>query len=455
MDYAKNSKVQSTSLFMAITSRVELENLSIDDPALSPAALELTGRPDAFSSRFGNMFVRGIGRGGLFVAVLRFDTSSSEESESLSASLSGSYGPFSAEAEMNISNALKNTRSEVFINVYHEGGPVNLSMDNIEDGNQLYVMLQKWLQAFHDDPAKNSVPYTVTLAPIAIANGPIPPNAADIQHAQDVLVLCAKQRSQILDGLNLMDYIAQNPSRYDFPPPTTRAEVVKALNGYQSDLALVAAAASAAINDVSAAAAPAEFATRTGKTYPAGLPPVPMPTMQKGMRDTLEAKGVILTAQNPLASTLRDQQPEGDMRRGFLIGMAVAEGQTLPGPGKDRIRGELPEEQRGGFDISVTFSLMRNRAIEQAEHGAAVVAADPQVAAVGRANSSVFYNLGFDVGTGIYGDPALGAAGNTATGPGAFAIRDALGHVDAIRGFNDAVRFHLGPPLRPRVAAPA
>ena len=90
MDYAKNSKVQNSSLFMAITSRVELENLSIDDPALCrPGA---RGRPDAFSSRFGNMFVRGIGRGGLFVAVLRFDTSSSEESESLSASLSGSYG---------------------------------------------------------------------------------------------------------------------------------------------------------------------------------------------------------------------------------------------------------------------------------------------------------------------------------------------------------------------------
>ena len=236
MDSAKNSKVQSSSLFMAITAQVQLENLSIDDPRLTPSAVELAGRPDVFSGRFGNMFVRGIVRGGLFVAVLRFDTRSSEESEKISAKLSGSYGAFSAEASTNISEVQKEYRSDLFISVYHEGGPIDLTMGEVTDPREMYVMLQAWLKSFQDDPVKNSVPYTVTLAPVAIANGPTPPNAAEIQHAQDVLVMCAKERSRLLDGYNLMSYMLQNPACYEFVPPVAQADVARALTGFQLDL---------------------------------------------------------------------------------------------------------------------------------------------------------------------------------------------------------------------------
>jgi hypothetical protein len=75
-----------------------------------------------------------------------------------------------------------------------------------------------------------------------------------------------------------------------------------------------------------------------------------------------------------------------------------------------------------------------NQAVEWAQKGAAVTQADPAVAAVARANASIFYCLGFDVGTRLYGDPTHGADGNTATGPGALAIRDALEDPDSIRG---------------------
>jgi hypothetical protein len=450
MDYAKSTKVQSGSLFMLITARVELENLSIDDPSLSPAALALAGTPDAFATRFGNMFVRGIARGGLFIATLRFDTASSEESEAISAELSGSYGAFSADAKMHMESVQKQFHSELFISVYHEGGPVDLTMDDIQDGNQLYVMLQHWLESFQTDPAKNSVPYTVTLAPIAIANGPIPPNAAEIQHAQDVLVVCARKRSDILDGLNLMDYVAQHASRYEFVAPTTPADLAAASDGYQADLDVVGAAASYAINNVALAATPADFAAKSGLTFPRGLPPVPFPTLQLGGSDTLAKKGEMMAAADPLLCRLRDQQPEGEGRRGFFLGLAVAEHQTADGPGKAAVHDGLPAAEQQGFSLAVAFSLARNRAADAADRGAAVVAADPAVEKVADANSNVFYCLGFQVGTGIYGDPALGAIGNTATGPGGFAVRDALGSPDAVRGFNDAVRFHLGPPLRPR-----
>ena len=52
------------------------------------------------------------------------------------------------------------------------------------------------------------------------------------------------------------------------------------------------------------------------------------------------------------------------------------------------------------------------------------------------------YARGFDIGSGLFGDPALGAVGNTATGPGSLAIRatlDAAGQ----RGFDASLAFHL------------
>jgi hypothetical protein len=57
----------------------------------------------------------------------------------------------------------------------------------------------------------------------------------------------------------------------------------------------------------------------------------------------------------------------------------------------------------------------------------------------------VFYWLGFDIATGIFGDPALGAQGNTATGPGSLKTRDSLS-ADGLKGFNASMALHLGPP---------
>lgn len=451
-DFAQSSKIQTSSLFLAITATVVLEVQSIDDPTLTPPALELASRPTDFANRYGNMFVRGIGRGGLFVGVVQINTRTSEEAKAISVEIEGSYGLFSAEAKTKFEEMQKKFSSDIRITVYHEGGPIDLTMNDITDANQLYVMLQQWLKSFQDDPVRNAKPYYVTLAPVAIANGaPIAPNVAQIQHAQDILVICAKQRSRILDGMNDMEFISQNPSRFEFVAPTTPETVVKAFVGYQADLDLVAAAASRTINDATKAATPADFAAEKGKVYPQGLPPTPMPTLEKGVMEVLVARGEVLASEDPLATELRNRQPAGPARRGFDAGMGAAEGQTLPGPGKDKMRDSLPPAEQGGFALAVTFSVQRNRWFERAALGAKIAKADPAVEAARKANPSVFYWLGFDIATAIFGDPALGAQGNTLTGPGSLGARDSLVE-DGQKGFNAAVKFHLGPPLRPRQA---
>lgn len=158
--------------------------------------------------------------------------------------------------------------------------------------------------------------------------------------------------------------------------------------------------------------------------------------------EDLAAKGEGIASQDPLAVELRNRQPEGPVRRGFDVGMAAAEGQTADGPGKQLIRGGLDPAEQGGFTTAVSFSLDRNRNADFAAKGSAIAEADPAVAAARATESDVLYRLGFDIGTGIFGDPALGAQGNTATGPGSNKIRNELSP-SARRGFDASVAFHL------------
>ncbi len=115
---------------MAITATVELENLSIDEPALHS--------DDVISTRFGNPMRL---PGGTLSGSYGLTLPSSEESQSISAVFH--RGLFSASAKMKLEEVQKKHQSDIRITVYHEGGPIDLSMDDLTDANQLYVMLQK------------------------------------------------------------------------------------------------------------------------------------------------------------------------------------------------------------------------------------------------------------------------------------------------------------------------
>src|SRR5215203_743048 len=172
------------------------------------------------------------------------------------------------------------------------------------------------------------------------------------------------------------------------------------------------------------------------------------PVVGATQHDALAAKGEALVSQDPLFIELRNRQPEGPARRGFDIGIAAAEGQTLLGPGKQRIHDSLTTAEQSGFRIAVGFSLERNRNAERAAKGAAIAESDPTVAAARTADPDFFYWLGFDIATAIFGDPALGAQGNTQTGPGSLGLRDSLSPAGQ-RGFNAAVSFHLARNYKP------
>ncbi|HEU5137439.1 MAG TPA: hypothetical protein VFU13_20015 [Steroidobacteraceae bacterium] len=171
--------------------------------------------------------------------------------------------------------------------------------------------------------------------------------------------------------------------------------------------------------------------------------PTPPAAIKLAELDALAGRGQGLAGQDPLSMELRNRAAEGAARRGFDIGMAAAEGQTQHGPGKQRIHDALSPAEQEGFDVALAFSLQRNKSARFAQVGAFIANADPAVAEARAREPDVFYWLGFDIASGIFGDPAVGAQGNTATGPGSLGIRDALSPA-AQRGFNASAALHLG-----------
>jgi len=158
--------------------------------------------------------------------------------------------------------------------------------------------------------------------------------------------------------------------------------------------------------------------------------------------DQFAAAGQALADGDPLLSELRKRQPAGAFQRGFDIGTGASAGQTEWGPGKQRILDSLKPDEQEGFRIAVSFALDRNRNADFAAAGAAIAAADPAVAQARQQDTDARYWLGFDIASGLFGDPALGGAGHTSTGSGSDAIRNALS-APAQRGFNASVQFHL------------
>jgi hypothetical protein len=204
------------------------------------------------------------------------------------------------------------------------------------------------------------------------------------------------------------------------------------------------AAAPVAVNSVAQLnTAGAIAAVRTPVQVGALPPPRPdQPALPQLDLEGMAARGAVLAQANALAAELRLRLAEGPTRRGFDIGSAAYENQQVP----DKINGaagqQLDAQTIGGFKLAQSFWLGWNRNVDLAVIGAWIASDDAYIARARGAEDDPFYKLGFDIATGIYGDRKHGARGNTATGPGAFAIRDLLQET-AQRGFNASTALNL------------
>jgi hypothetical protein len=130
-------------------------------------------------------------------------------------------------------------------------------------------------------------------------------------------------------------------------------------------------------------------------------------------------------------------------------------GSSAPDPERRPRTSEAPANQDPPWPICEAARRARERnspaapGLEEtcraalAAKGEAIANEDPVVAEARNAEADALYRQGFDIATAIFGDRALGAQGNTSTGPGSLGIRDSLSPAGQ-RGFNASVGFHLG-----------
>jgi hypothetical protein len=423
MDFAHKCHVHSESVFLLVCVDVNLAFAQIRAPKVAPeAGAKLSdGNPTPFQEMYGDVFVRGIQTGGRFFAVVEVFTTSKTEQESLSLSLKGSYGPYSGKGAFSTEFSRAISSKSLKITVYHEGGVVPRDPTSLED-------VQNLAATFAASVEGHAVPYAVLLDKYSILDLPKPPNYIDLQNQMDVLSFCARQRNIIWTGLNAVDYIFANPSQFEIGADKFNIEVLVTYRAaLEADLLAVKKAASQAVDHPRDAAMPALAAK-----------PLPMPKRREGEEDTMVVLGEAMANADPLIAALRDAQPAGDCRRGFYVGLVVEAKNSAWGPGSQSFKDGLNGAEQIGFAIAAALCIQRNSNAEVAAKGAAIIKVDAELAAArARDQPPGLSWLGFDVGTGIFGDPAKGAIGSTVMGPGAETIRTSL-DADGQRGFDAA-----------------
>jgi hypothetical protein len=435
MSFCEQHAVNSSSSYVAGRSFVQNPLRHGKGFRLTKEAQALVdaGRMDDFKRAFGDRFVRSLSTGGEFCVVARITCSSEAHQSNLNVKLHGEYNGLinSGSFQAALDTAMQETsgRTDVSVKMLQAGGQGDELSFTGPKATDIIARLKE-LPAFVHQHASGLEAELATYDTI-----PIPiPTAEQREDQKLVLEDCAAQKIHFLRGISDLQLTLDDAGRLLFGDLPPKDELIKMLGQYQTCL-----------NGLMAHA----IKISTGKIDPplvfVAAPPPPAlnfkRTVSVELSNVLVAKGNEIAGQDPLAILLRDQPNHSAL--GFATGLGAAENQTLPGPGKDRIRDALNLADRGSFRQAVDFSLDKNNNLDLAAKGAAVVKADQAAADARSALPLSVAWLGFDIASGLFGTVAAGGLGHTAEGPGSGKIRDGLS-LDGQKGFKAAVAFHLG-----------
>ncbi len=449
LDFAQSHAVNSYSSFIA--GRCEVHNATRHGHGFhltqEAETLVTNGNQKAFKTAFGDMFVRSLKTGGEFYIVARITSASEEHQSKMAASLHAEYNGLAASGSFKASfdTAMKETQSRCEVTVFmsQAGGIGSQASFTGPDATRILERLSTFPQSVLDHP----VGYEAELATYDTI--PIPVLSPEENEDRNIVLAdCLAHKLNYLKALSDLQFLlGPNAGTFfgDLPPTAELANMEKqyrtALNG------LMAHAIKVAKGQMS----PPQLFEPNPAPPPLNFKKKPVNTDEK--LDFAD-KGVAVAKLDSMVGTFRELQPIGPRRLGFDIGIGVTGGDTLWGPGKQRVLDSLGFDEQIGFKIAAAFCLGRNNNAVLAATGADIAAADPEVAAVRAREKSGLYWLGFDVATGIMGDPTRGALGHTAMGPGAERIRSTSSqgeHVllptdEVTKGFNASVAFHLARP---------
>ncbi|MEU0254153.1 hypothetical protein ABZ299_16955 [Streptomyces sp. NPDC006184] len=247
-NFAQSCKVHSSSVFLIVSVQVTEAFQSIAQPGIDPGAADLlaNAKMDRFREEFGDMFVRGILSGGQFFGVVEVLTRDQSDARTISAGLSASYAAFGASGTFDkaFSDTVSSHRTKV--TCFVEGG------QNRQLPTTVTAMTDRAIN-FPNELAGNAVPYLALLDDYGVLPLPQPPNFIDLQQQKDVLAECARLRNLHQQWLNELDYIGGHADEFVNPD---NAQLDQLRTDINSDLNVIAAAASQAINEPKSAQLP-------------------------------------------------------------------------------------------------------------------------------------------------------------------------------------------------------
>jgi hypothetical protein len=157
--------------------------------------------------------------------------------------------------------------------------------------------------------------------------------------------------------------------------------------------------------------------------------------------EAVRLRGEYMANIDAIAGELRNRLV-GAARRGFEIGLGIWDHDAAPGPGKQRYHDALTTPEKQGFDLAAAYALPTNKHGKLIAVGSAIAVADAEVGAARKVDPDPFFAMGFDIASGLFGDPAAGSEGSKVMGAGAFAIRNSLTEPGR-RGFDASSKLHL------------
>jgi hypothetical protein len=157
--------------------------------------------------------------------------------------------------------------------------------------------------------------------------------------------------------------------------------------------------------------------------------------------ELVRARGEAMAAQDKSAGSIRNSLYDAP-RRGFDIGLGIWAGNTADGPGKQRYHDFLTLAEQQGFNFAAAYALPHNKYAGLIDIASAINAADAEVRSARSASNDGFFWLGFDIASGLFGDPRAGSQGSRGLNSGAIAIREALNPAGQ-SGFDASMKLHL------------
>lgn len=422
-NFSQAQKYNSFTHYLVVRVDVLNEFKSIQDPTLNIRTdgpqLLAAGDNARFLEEFGDHFVSGIRQGGVYIAVLSFESETEAEFKSESANIQlGITGFVDSETSFTSSLQTFSGRTNLRIESFQNGGVDSTPALTID------AIIKKAV-AFPNEVRTTAHSVSVVLESYRILSLPKPPNVQTLENASVVIDRLGRLRNRFVQMLNDVEYIRDNPKQFidvdKFDANGAAEKLIDALNRLKTN-------ASNCANDVTKC----EFIAFD-------LPVIILPERVPDQVEAMAQEGARIAKLDPLCTLIRNAEPEAS-RRGFDIGLALNPNDTAQGPGKEKFKLTLPPAEQAACQRGIDYHIDRNFAATLVTQGKAVIEKNSAAKAARDALPPDNGQLGFTIAAGQFGSVSDGGSGDTDLGGKSFDLRNRLS-LDAQRGFDVAVNF--------------